>query len=199
MISIIELLTELGYIVINISMGGTKSQLRPVDASSILIDTGGRAPRATQLDVSNLIDKAGDSWELRQRRTEHFDCLEGKFMVTFIELPRLLRMHRVSSVNCAVLNWLTENIITDNLVSGVSQKQIAMDCGTTQPNVSQAITKLEDLDVLQRGGQGAIFLNPRYVFVGAPPRQHVACKAWDQRKAERRRARLASVVEVKQA
>jgi hypothetical protein len=169
------------------------------DPLSILVDTRPQPARSTSIDVSSLTDKAGDRWEMQQRRLDHFDCGERKFMVVFIELPRLLMSHRVSSVNQAVLHWLTINITTDNLVSGVNQKLIAAACNTTRPNVSLALTKLADLDILQRGGPGEIFLNPRYVFVGKPTRQHVACKAWDQRKAERRRARLASVVEVKQA
>lgn len=169
--------------------------------NSVLIDTREqtqsqprvlRSPGTQPQTVPEILRDAEDgNWLVHAKRNDRYDCGRGTFVVTFIEIYQLCIDRRIRGEARTVVDWLCLNVTTDNLISGVSRKKIAEDAGIAPQNVSAAFARLESEDIMLRGGPGEIFLNPRYFFIGPPPRQHRAAKRWDERHSEYRRRQIA--------
>ena len=159
---------------------------------AIVINT---QPVAAKLDGTRLTDDFGDKWDIQTRRREYFICGEGRFVITFIELFKLMYERRIRGEARSVADWLCAHIASDNLVAGINQRQVTVDTGVTQSNVSKALSLLEHHGIALRDGPGKVLLNPRYCFLGKPTRQHYAVKEWDQKVADRRRAEMVADAE----
>ena len=111
---------------------------------------------------------------------------------TSSDLFTLAYQRRIRGEARTVADWLCAHLHNSNVVSGINQREVSEECGIARCNVSTALTKLERHDIVQRGGPGEVFLNPRYVFFGRPAQQHVAVRQWDERKAARLRVEMAA-------
>lgn len=149
-----------------------------------------RRPQPIKVDTTHLTDRRGRQIEMVSRRKDRYDFIgELPFMVINLSLFKVLYEKRVRGEARSVLDWLISHVETDNIVTEALQKDIASDARISQPNVSNAMAFLEDMDLILKGKAGTVWLNPRYVFLGLPQDQRRCCKAWDRRKAEKAAAR----------
>lgn len=127
----------------------------------------------------SAVSGARIEWDVR----ENHDFLGRSYVLVSQEfltkvLAPLIAQHRMSAIQSAVLLYLWGRQ-QEGHIGGVTHKQIAAalsDPGegghkVTRPNVTSAIQKLEEWNLVHRPSRGEYVLNPRVCFRGTGNRQ----------------------------
>jgi hypothetical protein len=105
--------------------------------------------------------------------------VEEKFFLLCIE-------RRLRGEARSVLDWLIANADYYNQTVIPGHQAICDATGISRPNISVAIRKLVEMEILQRLGVRVVVLNPELLWTGRLANRRDAVADWWQRRAERR-------------
>ncbi len=151
----------------------------------ISIDTRPGKPHPVTIDGTHLTDARGGEYRIDIVSKIPYDFEELPYMITSITLYKVLYQKRVRGEARSVLDWLIAHIESGNIVREFYLREMSGEIGVHLTNISHALTRLDRLELIQRGRRGRVYLNPQHVFIGNSANQRRAKREWDERKAAR--------------